>query len=289
MSEYRLPELLDMSIIQKMADTHYRATGIPIGIIDAIDDAVLVGSGWQEICVRFHRTAPLSLQRCRESDNYIKSHLVEGQSCHYRCKNGLNDIGIPIIVAGRHLATMFLGQFFYEEEEPERENFIQQANAYGFDHDEYLAALDRVPRFSHEKVNSILEYDKALAGFIAGGNYIWREAEDPDFIANVVRDAKFTEEASAGAWRWVRYSFLAYGGLVLLPFAGRFVRGFVRRVNRPPRLTFVDGRKMTIVPGATVLETLRANNVPLAAVCGGRARCTLACPGPATANPGPRG
>lgn len=114
----------------------------------------------------------------------------------------------------------------------------------------------------------------SLAGFIAGGNYIWREAEDPDFIANVVRDAKFTEEASAGAWRWVRYSFLAYGGLVLLPFAGRFVRGFVRRVNRPPRLTFVDGRKMTIVPGATVLETLRANNVPLAAVCGGRARCT---------------
>ena len=37
----------------------------------------------------------------------------------------------------------------------------------------------------------------ALAGFIAGGNYVWREAEDPEFIANVIRNAKFTPEAIA--------------------------------------------------------------------------------------------
>jgi adenylate cyclase len=31
---------------------------------------------------------------------------------------------------------------------------------------------------------------------------------------------------------------------------------------------------MSILPGATVLETLRANGIPHASVCGGRARCT---------------
>jgi adenylate cyclase len=31
---------------------------------------------------------------------------------------------------------------------------------------------------------------------------------------------------------------------------------------------------MTMLPGATVLETLRANGIPHASVCGGRARCT---------------
>jgi adenylate cyclase len=31
---------------------------------------------------------------------------------------------------------------------------------------------------------------------------------------------------------------------------------------------------MTLLPGATVLETLRANGIPHASVCGGRARCT---------------
>ena len=114
----------------------------------------------------------------------------------------------------------------------------------------------------------------ALAGFIAGGNHVWREAEDPDFIANIVRDAKFTPEATTRAWEWVTLAFLAYAGLVLLPFAGRIVRGLFRHLHRPPRLTFADGRTMPILPGATVLETLRANRVPLAAVCGGRARCT---------------
>src|SRR6201999_435266 len=65
-----------------------------------------------------------------------------------------------------------------------------------------------------------------------------------------------------------------YAGLVLLPFAGRAVRGLVQSMHRPPRLTHANGRVMTMLPGATVLETLRANGIPHASVCGGRARCT---------------
>lgn len=167
MSEHRLSDLLDLAIIQKMADAHYRAAGMPIGIIDAIDGSILIGAGWQDICAKFHRVNPELLQRCRESDNYIKEHLVEGEACHYKCRNGLWDIGIPIVVTGCHLATLFLGQFFYEGEVPDRKFFTQQAHSFGLDLDEYLAALDRVPVFSREKVNYILEYDKALANFIA--------------------------------------------------------------------------------------------------------------------------
>jgi two-component system cell cycle sensor histidine kinase/response regulator CckA len=167
MNEYRLSDLLDLTSIQKMAEAHYRAAGMPIGIIDALDGAILVGSGWQDICVKFHRSNPLSLLRCRESDDYIKDHLVQGEACSYKCKNGLWDIGMPIVVAGRHLATMFLGQFFYEDETPDRNYFSQQALRYGFDVDDYLAALDRVPVFTREKVDYILEYDKALTNFIA--------------------------------------------------------------------------------------------------------------------------
>jgi adenylate cyclase len=114
----------------------------------------------------------------------------------------------------------------------------------------------------------------ALAGFIAGGNHIWREAEDPEFIENVIRNAKFTPAASEKAWHWIDIAFAVYAGLLVLPFAGRAIRGVVRRLHRPPQLTFAGGRKMAILPGATVLETLRANGIPLAAVCGGRARCT---------------
>ena len=39
-------------------------------------------------------------------------------------------------------------------------------------------------------------------------------------------------------------------------------------------LAHPSGRTMPILPGATVLETLRENGIPHASVCGGRARCT---------------
>ena len=167
MSGYQLSDLLDITIIQKMAEAHYRAAGMPIGIIDAIDGSIIVASGWQDICVKFHRANPLSLQRCRQSDDYIKNRLALGEACHCKCKNGLWDIGVPIVVAGDHLATMFLGQFFYEGEVPDGEFFIQLAHEFGFETDAYLAALDQVPVFSREKVNYVLEYDKALASFLA--------------------------------------------------------------------------------------------------------------------------
>jgi two-component system cell cycle sensor histidine kinase/response regulator CckA len=166
-SDYRLSDLLDLTILQTMAEAHHRATGIPLGVIDAIDNSILVMAGWQDFCAKFNRASPVLRQRCEESDDYIKSRLVEGEACAYRCKNGLWDIGIPIVVAGRHLATLFMGQFFYEGEPREREFFVQLAHEGGFDVDDYLAAVDRVHAFSHEKIDYIVEYNKGLVGFVA--------------------------------------------------------------------------------------------------------------------------
>jgi ligand-binding sensor protein len=151
MNHYRLSKLLDLSAVQRMADANYKASDMPVGIIDAFDGSILVGVGWQDICVKFHRANQKSLERCQASDNYIKDHLVQGEACRYKCKNGLWDIGIPIVVAEKHLATMFLGQFFYEGEILDREFFKQQAVTFGYDLDANLAALDQVPVFKRER------------------------------------------------------------------------------------------------------------------------------------------
>ena len=166
MKNFRLSDLIDTAALQAMADSLYQSTGMPIGIIDAIDGSILVGSGWQAICTKFHRVHPITLSRCQESDNFIKDRLKEGDVCKYKCKNGLWDIGIPIIVHGDHLATMFLGQFFYENEIPERKFFVDQGLKFGFDLDEYLKTLDQVPYFTYEKVESIIVYNNSLVSFI---------------------------------------------------------------------------------------------------------------------------
>jgi len=167
MNDYRLSELLDMTIIQTLAESNFRASGLPMSIIDAFDTSILVSAGWQDICTKFHRANPDSHARCLESDAYVRDRLVDGETCQYKCKNGLWHIAMPIVVAGRHLATMFLTQFNFEGEGPDREFFIRQAHEFGYNLDSYLEALDRMPVFTEEKVNYILAYDRALVRFIS--------------------------------------------------------------------------------------------------------------------------
>ena len=115
----------------------------------------------------------------------------------------------------------------------------------------------------------------ALAGYVAGGNQILREAKIPGFVEDVQSTASRTPETGAQQRHIEVIGLAIYAGFVLLPFAGRGVRSFVYRLHRPPQLTHAPtGRAMAMLPGATVLETLRANGIPHASVCGGRARCT---------------
>jgi PAS domain S-box-containing protein len=195
MKHYCLSDLIEIEALQNMADSLYQSTGMPLGIIDAVDNSILVGAGWQDICTKFHRVHPGAMLRCQESDNYIKDHLKKGEACKYKCKNGLWDIGIPIIVSGKHLATMFLGQFFYEDEIPERNYFVAQGEKFGFDIDVYLTALDQVPHFNNEKIDYILSYNKSFIGFIT------KLAEGA--LSNKIAEKKFrTLVENTVEWVW---------------------------------------------------------------------------------------
>ncbi len=136
-------------------------------IIDAKSGEILVGAGWQDLCVKFHRAHVDSAKRCTESDLYIINHILDGRPCAYKCRNGLWDIGIPILVEDQYPATLFLGPFLYEVESPDRDFFTRQAKRFGYDLSAYLAALDRIAVFSREIVNNILDYSVAFADFIA--------------------------------------------------------------------------------------------------------------------------
>ncbi|WP_243359821.1 PocR ligand-binding domain-containing protein [Fundidesulfovibrio terrae] len=176
-SEPGIVDLINFSDIQRMLDAHYQAAGMPSGVIDAREGAVLAGTGWQDICVHFHRANPDTAARCRQSDLAIAQHIADGNSHGYKCPNGMWDIGIPIFVAGKHLATFFLGQFLFEDEAADRTFFERQADQFGFDKHAYLEALDKVPVFTRAKVENILDYNRALASFIgslAESNFLLR-------------------------------------------------------------------------------------------------------------------
>ena len=115
----------------------------------------------------------------------------------------------------------------------------------------------------------------AVAGYISGGNQVVREAKaDPDFVRNSAEDSNITPGAAEAVDHMVAAGLALSFGLTLLPFAGRAAREFSYRRRKPPVLSHANGRSIPMLPGATVLETLRANGISHASVCGGRARCT---------------
>ena len=169
MTDLTFANLVDTDQIRELLEAHYKITGIGAAILDR-DENVMVAVGYHDICTRFHLVHPLTKLNCRESDAYIKAHLSEcnGGYLDYRCKNGLVDVAVPIIIRGEHLATFFTGQFFYDDDEPDVEYFRKQAENFGFEETGYLEALGRVPVFTRDHIRKIVEYYRHLVGIIAG-------------------------------------------------------------------------------------------------------------------------
>jgi diguanylate cyclase (GGDEF)-like protein/PAS domain S-box-containing protein len=149
-----------------LADANFNASGLPMTMIDAIDDAILVHSGWPGMCQNFHRANPRSAQRCVQSDHDFVNQLGDSDHLQYKCNNGLWHIAIPIMVLKKHVATLFITQFFFDDEIIDEPFFINQAQEFGFDIDKYIAALHELPRFTKEKINYGLVFYKIMAKFI---------------------------------------------------------------------------------------------------------------------------
>ncbi|HOP31186.1 MAG TPA: PAS domain S-box protein, partial [Spirochaetota bacterium] len=170
LEDVELADLIDKEALQSLIDKFYMLTGFGIGIID-LKGKVLVAAGWQDICVKFHRSHPETLKHCIESDTILSAGVKEGEYKFYKCKNNLWDIVTPIMVEGRHVGNIFLGQFFFEDEMPDKELFIKQAGRYGFNERDYMDALGRVPKWSRDTVNNVMDYYTGLAGLIKNLSY----------------------------------------------------------------------------------------------------------------------
>jgi two-component system cell cycle sensor histidine kinase/response regulator CckA len=168
MSDLNFSQLVDIEQIRLLLESQYKITGTSSAILDS-EGNILLDIGWQDICTRFHRVHPDTRSRCIDSDLNIKAHLYDLREgfIDYRCGNGLRDVAVPIIINGEHLATFFIGQFFYDDDMPDPDFFLGQADQCDFDRKEYLAALARVPIYNREHIRNIMDYYRNLVELLA--------------------------------------------------------------------------------------------------------------------------
>lgn len=160
--ELELSDVIEQPVLKGILDNLYALTRVPLGIVDR-KGRVLAGVGWQDICTRFHRVHPVACRNCIDSDTRLTAGITPGEHRLYRCRNGLWDAAAPIIVNGRQLGNIFIGQFFFRGEPPDRETFKAQAALYGFPEKEYLEALDRVAVLDREHVAAVIRFLSEMA------------------------------------------------------------------------------------------------------------------------------
>lgn len=165
-----LTDMFDVPALQQMMDELHKLTNITSAILD-LNGKVLVSSGWQDICTKFHRVNAETCRHCLESDTILSNGIEPGASKSYFCKNNMRDIATPLMVGGRHVGNFFLGQFLYDDDPRDHAFFREQARRYGFDEKEYLAAYDRVPVFSREKVEVLIAFYRQISELISNLSY----------------------------------------------------------------------------------------------------------------------
>ena len=165
-----LSDIIDAGVLESMMEDFYQITGMLGAVLD-IAGNVLVAVGWQDICTKFHRCHPDTLKNCIESDTILSNGVPTGIFKAYHCKNNMWDMVTPIMIGDTHVGNVFVGQFFYDDEIPDVELFRKQAQKFGFDETKYLAALDKVPRFSKEVLNAGMQFYAKFAGIISTLSY----------------------------------------------------------------------------------------------------------------------
>ena len=165
-SNLELRDILDVESIQPLLNDLSLITGIPLAIID-LQGNVVVTTPWHDICAKFHRVHPDSCQNCIESDCQLSAGVPAGEFKIYKCKNNMWDVATPIMLGDRCMGNLFTGQFLFDDEPVDIGRFIAQARRYGFNEQEYISALHRVPRVSRERVESAMGAYSKLASVLS--------------------------------------------------------------------------------------------------------------------------
>ena len=162
--KYNFSDLINIVEFEEILKSFYTLTGVPNAIVGK-NGEIISQVGWTTACSFFHRVNPETNLRCLESNHILTQSVSCGKVSSALCKNGLLDYATPIVVEGKIIATLFLGQVLNEL--PNKEFFHKQAKEFNYDEVKYLEAIDSIPIISKEKMESTMNCIVKMAQMLA--------------------------------------------------------------------------------------------------------------------------
>ena len=192
--KYSIEDLVDLDQLRGLFEKFTDATGFTIGFLNHPGMEILIGTGWRDICTKFHRGCPASNDICIKSNRHLLDRLdTPGKLVIEPCENGLVDCATPIIIQGKHIASLATGQLLLKE--PNLERFKQQAQKSGFDERGYLKALQEIPVIGEEKLRMVTRFLGELAQVISELGYTrLMVMEDTEKMMTEIAERKRAEE-----------------------------------------------------------------------------------------------
>ncbi|PKO91515.1 MAG: diguanylate cyclase [Betaproteobacteria bacterium HGW-Betaproteobacteria-1] len=162
--QYRFSDLIDVPAFARMLESFFEATGIPNGVVDADGELLCLAAG-ENACTAFHRANPAAAESCRDSNIAIMHDLREGRVAGGLCEHGLMDYATPVVIEGRQLATLFLGQVLHTP--PDMEFFREHARKFGFDEEAYLKSIAAIPVVDKDQLQKLMVVMVEMAKMLA--------------------------------------------------------------------------------------------------------------------------
>ena len=114
-----------------------------------------------------------------------------------------------------------------------------------------------------------------LLGTLVAGRDALRLAADPAWLEAALARVNLPDAEGLRLIKELEAGFLiGFFALLALVFVLRVQRDWRARRAGLAYLTYPDGRRVALTRGTTILEASRGANIPHAAVCGGRGRCS---------------
>lgn len=114
----------------------------------------------------------------------------------------------------------------------------------------------------------------ALLGFAQAGRHVSVLARDPQWVRQLLDDAKTPDAAALATLTAVRDSiWMVLAAALMLTLLARAVRQW-HESTRSVRIHYPNARVVTVPRGFSVLESSRQAGIAHASVCGGRGRCS---------------
>lgn len=160
-----IEKTLNIEKLDSLLNKFSIATGLTVGLLEHPSQKIIFMHGDNNTCKKFHWKSEKASAICRMSRSEDTSKLnMPGDTYIGVCPNGLTHGCTPINLDGKHIATIFLGQMFFEK--PDLKKFEKQAKRFNFDVDEYIISIKQLPVINKEKFKAHLDYLSDLAVMI---------------------------------------------------------------------------------------------------------------------------